>query len=141
MGDTILLLMVHSLTAIPLKNKVQLHNIKTISSTPQKTHCASITKIIWLTPFREISLFILRTRWKHTHSVAKNALLVHIVMCFKRGGKNVEFHCVSNDFSYFFLVYRELKYRRHGCKWRVVLYAPALLTQRYEHVRESNYKT
>jgi hypothetical protein len=68
---SILLLMVHSSTVIPLKNKVKLHNIKKISSTPQKTHCASISKTIWLTPFREISLFILRTTWKHVHYVDK----------------------------------------------------------------------
>ena len=36
---SILLLKVHSSTVIPLKNKVKLHNIKTISSTPQKTLC------------------------------------------------------------------------------------------------------
>jgi hypothetical protein len=71
-------LMVHSSTVIPLKNKVKLHNIKIISSTPQKTHCASITKTKRLTPFREISLFILRTTWKHIHSVAQNALLLHM---------------------------------------------------------------
>lgn len=68
--------MVHSSTVIPPMNEVKLRNTKTISSSPQKTQCLSTTKIKWLTPFTEILLFILRTTWKHIHSVAKNALVL-----------------------------------------------------------------